>query len=78
MKKANRSEQYKSLNARAGEDYISFVNSFDKVIEPFSDTALRALNAVSGGRILDGGCGLTSLLFVRAGAEVAGIDISDK
>ena len=80
LKKATHSEQEKLWNARSDEDYISVINNFEGVAEPFPDLARRALNAMSGDRITDVACGHgpTSLFFVRAGAKIAGIDISEK
>jgi 2-polyprenyl-3-methyl-5-hydroxy-6-metoxy-1,4-benzoquinol methylase len=80
LKKATHSEQEKLWNARSDEDYISVINNFERMAEPFPDVARRALNAMSSDRIIDlaFGYGATSLFFVRAGAKIEGIDISEK
>ena len=51
LKKATHSEQEKLWNARSDKDYISVINNFDRVAEPFPDLERRALNAMSGDRI---------------------------
>jgi hypothetical protein len=64
LKKATHSEQEKLWNARSDGDYISVVNNFERVAEPFPDTARRALNAMSGDRIYRRSLWLWSNQFV--------------
>ena len=80
MKDRSNIEQKELWNGRFGEGYISVVNYIESMLQPFSDLAVRAVNANPGDLILDirCGCGSTSLSFARAGARVTGIDISRK
>ena len=80
MKERNNIEQEELWNGRLGEGYISVANYIDRVVRPFSDLAVSAVNASPRELILDVGCGCgsTSLSFARAGARVTGIDISRK
>lgn len=80
LKKATHGEQEKLWNARSDGDYISVVNNFERVAEPFPDTGRRDPNAMSEDHITDVayGYGPTSLFLVWAGAKIAGTDISEK
>ena len=80
MSNPDNNEQEELWNGPFGEGFIRSEEYLHKVIEPFSSIAKEKVNAKSGDYILDVGCGCgsTSISFAESGANVRGVDISNK
>ena len=80
MSNSDNSEQEELWNGPFGEGFIRSEEYLHKVIEPFSNIAKEKVNAKTGDNILDIGCGCgsTSISFAKSGANVRGVDISNK
>ena len=80
MSNPDNNEQEELWNGPFGEGFIRSEEYLHKVIEPFFSIAKEKVNAKSGDYILDVGCGCgsTSISFAESGANVRGVDISNK
>ncbi len=77
---ANNEEQSAYWNGRMGDAWVNVEDYIDRMLSPLSDVAISEASAQSGMKILDVGCGCgpTSLKLATTGAEVLGVDISQK
>lgn len=77
---ADNAEQAEFWNGRMGEAWAKAEARIDQLMMPLSEVAVAQMAAQSGERILDVGCGCgsTSIALSSAGAEVHGVDISQK
>lgn len=77
---ADNAEQAAYWNGRMGDAWVHVEDYIDRMLAPLSDVAIAAADARSGMRILDVGCGCgpTSIRLADQGAEVLGVDISQK
>lgn len=64
---------------RVGQEWADKADALDRLLGPVGETALQALGAIDGKRVLDLGCGAgaTSLALAKRGAKVTGLDISE-
>jgi SAM-dependent methyltransferase len=71
-------EQVEYWNARAGEKWAALQPALDAMLTPVTETLLAKAGIEAGMRVLDIGCGCgeTSVLAARRGADVTGVDIS--
>lgn len=77
---AGNAEQAAYWNGRMGDAWVRVEDYIDRMMSPLSDVAIAAADARSGMKILDVGCGCgpTSIRLADQGAEVLGVDISQK
>ena len=79
MSLANK-EQEELWNGRLGKGFLDAGDYIDRLVAPFTQKVIEAVNPKADDRILDVGCGggSTTMLLAEAGAEIRGIDISEK
>ena len=73
-------EQEELWNGRLGSGFLYAGDYIDRLVSPFTQKVVEAVNSKPGDRILDVGCGggSTTLLLAKAGADIRGLDISKK
>lgn len=73
-------EQAEFWNGRMGDAWASVEDNIDKMLAPMTESAISLLAPATGQYIIDIGCGCgsTSIAIADRGAEVWGVDISDK
>ena len=73
-------EQEELWNGRLGKGFLYAGDYIDRLVSPFTQKVIEAVNPKPDDRILDVGCGggSTTLLLAEAGADIRGIDISKK
>ncbi len=71
-------EQIEHWNSAEAQHWVAEQDRYDRQLAPFADALLSAAKIGSGDRVLDigCGCGTTTLLAAREGAEAVGVDIS--
>ena len=79
MSSANK-EQEELWNGRLGKGFLDAGDYIDRLVSPFTQKVIEAVNPKPDDRILDVGCGggSTTMLLAEAGADIRGIDISEK
>lgn len=77
---SDNAEQAEFWNGRMGDAWVGVEANIDKMLAPLTEPAISRLSPAVGQRIIDIGCGCgsTSITIADQGAEVWGIDISDK
>ena len=77
---SDNTEQAEFWNGRMGDAWAKAEARIDQLMTPLSEVALKHIAAQPGERILDVGCGCGSMSIAlsEAGAEVFGVDISQK
>jgi SAM-dependent methyltransferase len=77
MSSANASE-IEHWNGDEARHWVEEQDRYDRQLAPFADALLRAAAIGASDRVLDlgCGCGTTTLLAARDGAEAVGVDIS--
>ena len=73
-------EQEEIWNGRLGEGFLNAGDYIDRIVAPFTQKAIEAINPGSKDRIIDVGCGggSTTIMLASHVAEIKGIDISEK
>ena len=79
MSLANK-EQEELWNGRLGKGFLNAGDYIDRLVAPFTQKVIEAVDPKPDDRILDIGCGggSTTMLLAEAGADIRGIDISEK
>ena len=68
------------MNGRLGKGFLSAGDYINRLVAPFTQKAIEAVDPKPDDRILDVGCGggATTMLLAKAGAHIRGIYISEK